>query len=801
MRETALLKRRKAAEELLQWHQKLTEEEKKVAELEMVANSIINEVSKTSTTPEERISGEHTFQGTQLNLLWQNMTGREDKKFNDHETYPLTPIALKRLCKDAKKNASKNNLEKNNKFNDKNRGYGSVNSDLDYCSDTTSAIKTDIESDKNNRTESVKSQVENNNEQNFENLGSFKKDSEVTEMSLCKNISDNYSYNFDQPISLNNKEVSNSEATLAKSGKNSDRISSISELIDNLTKTNEESYLSSNKSMVNKSIDTETEKNETLNYKSKDSDICSSSEDMKLCNSYNNKIEVNKPLLLRESLSAENSRALLDNIESLKSSIQKITSKSESRIRSSRHLQKTSEELSKLLNVSNSGTTENDIPDLTKNDTASTDSQIIVTNELEKKCNIDFEKDNLKVREDASSCCSLLDTSQDNLEEKLPSEDVVTNIIKVSENCTDISENLELIVTEDKNLVKTYSDETDTINLKSTSIAPEIDDEENGSRGDISSQSCNSESLSKTVTSDEQLFIENVDDKSDQHVEEEYNNQTLTEKSEVVEDIDNSIEMPFNQLPEIIEKDVNTTGLQDVTSVSKIDSSSWEEVSQIEQTTEKISEVLPNESSKSSIPETEEELKQHIEDEPQKDIEESPSVVSNTPPDLSYGIILPQNLDQEATQPDVINLENTDVEDDVHSENKSEIAKCEASLELLFKLPEGKLKEAEESENENTFSEGLVELSEPKSEQLEKIQAQKCKVDIKKRVLEILADANSPRGDKSPRLQDLYVTTYDVASPGSSPELRKSSLLQTTTNSSVIIQSDESSVDQKTFLW
>ncbi|VEN57979.1 unnamed protein product [Callosobruchus maculatus] len=43
-------------------------------------------------------------------------------------------------------------------------------------------------------------------------------------------------------------------------------------------------------------------------------------------------------------------------------------------------------------------------------------------------------------------------------------------------------------------------------------------------------------------------------------------------------------------------------------------------------------------------------------------------------------------------------------------------------------------------------------------------------VDVKKRVLEIMTDANLTRGDKSPRLQDIYTTTYDLASPTNSPE-------------------------------
>ncbi|KAK9752932.1 hypothetical protein QE152_g3793 [Popillia japonica] len=44
-------------------------------------------------------------------------------------------------------------------------------------------------------------------------------------------------------------------------------------------------------------------------------------------------------------------------------------------------------------------------------------------------------------------------------------------------------------------------------------------------------------------------------------------------------------------------------------------------------------------------------------------------------------------------------------------------------------------------------------------------------VDVKKRVSEILADTTPAREDKSPRLQDIYTTTYDVLSPEHSPEI------------------------------
>lgn len=45
-------------------------------------------------------------------------------------------------------------------------------------------------------------------------------------------------------------------------------------------------------------------------------------------------------------------------------------------------------------------------------------------------------------------------------------------------------------------------------------------------------------------------------------------------------------------------------------------------------------------------------------------------------------------------------------------------------------------------------------------------------INVKKRVSEIMADANqvTKGGDKSPRLQDFYTTTYDLVSPTISPD-------------------------------
>ncbi|CAG9832994.1 unnamed protein product, partial [Diabrotica balteata] len=97
MREEALKKRRKAAEELLQWHKKLLEEEKRIAVLESTASAIISQKPSSSKSQEK-----FNFKGKQLNQLWLNLTGIEEKKFTDDKIYPMSQLDLEHFCKSAR---------------------------------------------------------------------------------------------------------------------------------------------------------------------------------------------------------------------------------------------------------------------------------------------------------------------------------------------------------------------------------------------------------------------------------------------------------------------------------------------------------------------------------------------------------------------------------------------------------------------------------------------------------------------------------------------------------------------------
>lgn len=96
MREAALRKRRQQAEELLQWNQKLLEEEKRINELELKASSIIRQ----QPIPESK-------HGKQLNNLWYNVTGHEENKFTENKKYRMSQIALERFCKSGRDHSSK----------------------------------------------------------------------------------------------------------------------------------------------------------------------------------------------------------------------------------------------------------------------------------------------------------------------------------------------------------------------------------------------------------------------------------------------------------------------------------------------------------------------------------------------------------------------------------------------------------------------------------------------------------------------------------------------------------------------
>ncbi|KAL3275295.1 hypothetical protein HHI36_020062 [Cryptolaemus montrouzieri] len=100
MRQDALMKRRKAVEDLLQIHQKLLEEEKKIEELEMAANAVIMQIPISNQTKPSNTT-KMKVKGTQLNELVQKMGVIAEKKFLDNKIYCLSQSSYNRLNREA----------------------------------------------------------------------------------------------------------------------------------------------------------------------------------------------------------------------------------------------------------------------------------------------------------------------------------------------------------------------------------------------------------------------------------------------------------------------------------------------------------------------------------------------------------------------------------------------------------------------------------------------------------------------------------------------------------------------------
>lgn len=591
MRETALQQRRKAAEEVLQWHKKLSEEEKKVAELEMVAKSIIDEVSKETTDKK-----------VQQDALLQKMTKREGALLRDH--------GLTQRNRDIHKH-------KSDKFSEKDSSYDSINTDIDYSSDVSSAIKTDV-------------LVPKKSEQS--------KDSTADKQTL-----NNYTSDFDTPTSLNNKEV------FSEKIKHNDKIASITELIDNLTKINEENSILSKRSSLNKSIDAEIDKLAS---------ICTdpnSNSSLVKTPPKNFKLETNKLLNLKEHLHQDNSKAILDSIESLKSSIKEITSKAD-RNRISRRTS------------SDTQSTEKDVSEI------SSESEVSVLNlsiPEEKAPEVAVEEKNVEV---------------------LPSQ---------SEQSAPITEESEKIA-----LVTDVSFEN----------TPHISD-----TNSCSSLGENKEVLEKTSESESNAsVIENL-------------SKTEAESFELVR-----------------------TSSQVKSSVLEDDTQNFEQ----ERSHEEHSEVTVEENKTLCD-------SQRLVETDDKDTEISPEVAE----DLLEPIL-------SASSPFIENSKFTESEN-VVLEEKSDLPVCVESTDDKEKLEIEDIITAAENAQLQFEDEGISEETSPPLESLSENSSPQGKeekiyvpVDVKKRVSEILADANasSNKNEKSPRVQDLYVTTYDLISPENSPE-------------------------------
>lgn len=618
MREAALQKRRKAAEEVLQWHKKLSEEEKKVAELEMVAKSIINEVAKEST--DEKVL--------------QKMTKREGTLLKDH--------GLTQRTRD-------HNKHKSDKFSEKDSSYDSINTDVDYSSDVSSAIKTDI-------------LVPNKSEQSKD--------------STDKQTLNNYSSDFETPISLYSKEVFPAKSTSSENIKHNDKIASITELIDNLTKINEENSILSKRSSLNKSTDAELDKL---------TDITNSSVVRSQSKSF--KVETNKLLNLKEHLHLDNNKAILDSIDSLKSSIKEITSKADRDRISKRSFSETQ-------------STEKDISEFSNKSTTESVANLSIPEEEPKSlvAEQNATKTSRSVSDESERILLATDVSFDNTPH-------LSDTIK-SESHTESN-------------VSTIEDIKDSVEIESSpKTAPSASEEE-----------------------EEENQVSELEDHSELTVEE---NKILDESQNFVESVkeigilqEDHVE-PASSLS-IENSEVLETEIVEVAECDKSDLIVF---------TEKIENPLSQNNVLNKVNE----------------------IVT----EIGVAHVIDENINQqldalrESQYEDISDVSEHLVSDDTLNELSNDaLFSHDDKLQNIITIEDKTLQEDEGISEETSLSvECLPEMSSDKN---------KVQIDVKKRVSEILADANVTfsKNERSPRLQDLYVTTYDLISPESSPESRK----------------------------
>lgn len=125
---------------------------------------------------------------------------------------------------------------------------------------------------------------------------------------------------------------------------------------------------------------------------------------------------------------------------------------------------------------------------------------------------------------------------------------------------------------------------------------------------------------------------------------------------------------------------------------------------------------------------------------------------------------------------DVSNRSNSSIETERNEVQNENVSPIKSDSEIFNEIP---------SISNTSRSSILIETQSPQQDTSDPRNVSKiassdtspknASINVKKRVSEIMADANqvSKAGDKSPRLQDFYTTTYDLVSPTNSPESGK----------------------------
>lgn len=706
MRETALQKRRRAAEELLQWHKKLTEEEAKVAELEMVAKSIIDKVSKASSNQEH-----------QLNTFLQNMTKRNGSSKEQNSYLPIEHNG----------NVQKYKCDK---FSEKDSSYDSINTDIEYSSDVSSVTKSgDVVFKKSERKA---------------------RDSE----NCTPNI---YTSDFDTSTSLNNKELSKKTLTSDRF-KHSEKIASITELIENLTKINEENSFLSKRSSLNKSIDAEIDKLASVCTETKHNQSTVKSTPNEF------KVETNKLLNLKEHLQIDNSKAILDSIDNLKLSIQEITSKAE-RNRSPKRTCMKSETQS----------TEKDISDITTRL-----SDLVIEENIPTASNTETEP--------SKNVLSSATTGNDYSVKSCSEHPKLSEKVAISKESADVPD-IKAVHEKELDLGSTVAPQDE--------LAEQVSVTESDVDGSFVTYSVQTVSPVTSNIEEENLkILESNSENNSAETEVTVEEISLPEVVPTAQSCSENSEVLPIMSNEKSSEDKKTAGFDNIyLPVSNALESNGHSESKQVIFLEENNDVLESHESKIISTET---LQGVLDEEFDKreqnrgaTIKEGIASISSEVNKKSYSTLYQPQYEDISD----VSEQNLTTNADTLNDISGIVSSVDEGL-LINNVSEDVQQSLDKSHVENNKSTKSEGNEEPHEEiktgslddsKLEKSETQSSKIDVKKRVSEILMDTSSNKSDRSIRLQDLYVTTYDVVSPESSPESRKSYMFTVSEVSSMYI--------------
>lgn len=795
MREAALQKRKKAAEDLLQWHQRLLEEERKIAELEMAANTIIKQVPMNIADNICKSEDEkYNFKGNQLNFLWANMTGRNEKKFKDDETYSLNKATLENFCSDAKADLSIH----------KNTGKKTEKIDTEVDSNTTIKSETrsvEVDLQKTSTSDSKSSQTSKLN-----STGSIKSSSESIAEMVQKNSNsiqqDNTSYSseFDSPEIIDEHLDLEEEDELDANKSHTEVLvneidrskSTLNEIMQNISNITDEISAIYKLSSVANTIKDETfppsvcvANNISTQTKSTNDDIIrGDTEDV-------SKGDESEDDTLKSSVQSEIVKSLTELISS-QNACQNIKSEQKHNI-----IETPESVRSKNTLTDSQGTLESNIELCTDSNKPEVETNKIIGDE---KCEVSLHTDlnkELSQRDtpeasskqentDGSETKGVISVNNKSSEiindlQKENNQSVSTDMCSINESSTAVKNNLASIEvyqiqsnesiskSEVQNVldlsygftgVRTKQPEStisETIVSNNRCVSVELPTENGCNDFEIENNMLNykeDNSVNMTAGIHDNKQVKSV-------IEINNKNNSVSDK---LEDINNV----YRNDTDILNKSVEETTISTETEFEK--STSIDKLNQSVEEEEKIEnndlDILNKENnlniikSPSPVEVTDFDNANLVDGNNVDDIDEDIVSTNNqlNNKDLSEKIDQGNESHKNAevvvdhnNQSSISDISsNSSINDEGHNTNNSEVT---LNLEKIYDIEERN--SFAESNNVDTSIKDNVDNT----------------VNVKKRVSEILADTANSREDKAPRLQDIYTTTYDILSPEHSPEI------------------------------